>query len=226
MQRLFGRALQASADGSEEGEPNWPSADFWSEYALQIAQVHESPAKRGELTARLHETAARLATAGERDTTTACTEWIADDVLRFDPARIDYSDPSAEQRASLLTMHEQGRARDIVVVVDLYDVTLEAAMAQFARCSFRQIVDGVRLWSTLPRRVRSVLVVRPRCMSTFTWRSTFGNAKGLLSDKLKARMRVVLSRDELATHLARTESHPSRPPPPPDTDIIEAVNPR
>ena len=195
---LFRRALQTPPPLTEEAT-DWPDVEFWQRYETAIRAVHPSSEKCGQLAAMLRDTARRL--AGAALIQSSSTRWLAPNALCFDPARIDFSDPSAEQRASLLVMHEPDRAHCVSIVIDLFDVGLRMATGNLFAVTSSQILDGVRLWSTLSRRIARIVVVRPSGIPKVVWNGMFRQAMHLLSGKLRARLRVVNSRDELEPHL-------------------------
>lgn len=189
--QVFRAALRHDAADAADVESALPS-EFWERYRLRLQHCHACPEKRARLERMLRETCARLYTCAEdaRPAAPSSTRWAAEAVLWFDPARIDLGAAREEQRASLLVMHDLGRAdsaRAICVVVDLGAMTLRRALAGVASVRFVEVVDGVRLWSTLPARVHSVRVIPPASLSRRVWGSVFASARQLLSPKLRER---------------------------------------
>jgi hypothetical protein len=131
---------------------------------------------------------------------TSCTFWSDDTTLHFVPTRIDAERIREEQWASLLVMHRHETPKDSIdIIIDLRDLTLSYFWNLSRRATYEQIVDGLRLWSTLPHKVRNVRVVeskKNRAMSRFCGVV----AKRALSTKIQKRTVFVDKDTEQITH--------------------------
>lgn len=185
---------------------------FWTTYAERLAD--RSPDRRRRMVRALAETVARLheATRHERERQpdddgahSSTTSWTTarangDAALRFDPTRLalDRRTIAREQQLSLWAMHDPPLVRPVDrrevarvhVVIDLYDLTTKQTFGILLRARTHDIVDGARLWSTLPYHVRSIHVVRPKHAPAWLWTAAIRCARRLLSAKLGDRLFV------------------------------------
>jgi hypothetical protein len=153
MQRYI-RALSADASVTEEHRP---SREFWKRYDSKAIGCHGDPEKTRRLRTNFMETVGRLC-GDEMDT--LCTFWSDDTTLHFVPTRIDVERIREEQWASLLVMHRHETSTDpIEIIIDLRELTLSQFWKLSRRATYDQIVDGLRLWSTLPHKVKKVMIV-------------------------------------------------------------------
>ena len=191
-------ALAQDAAPTSRAAADVPSRAFWDTYDRKAAACHSDPEARARLRANLSETVLRLCAGeeteaeeggGDEAPRARTTSWSDDGAtLVFVPSRIDVARMREEQRACLDVMHlRHPTASRIDVVVDLRGVTLGFVWALATRAPRDRVVDGVRLWATLPHKIGSVRVVtRDRAMAA----ACAGVARACLSAKLRARVVV------------------------------------
>lgn len=159
--------------------------DFWDKYGEKLTGCSFDESKRLQMTADLHDTVGRLCLANVSIQETTCT-WWENRVLHFKPSRIAVSDLTSEQRASLFVMHHKREYCRIEVVIDLSDLTRSKAFKLLYKTSYFNLLDGLRLWSTIPHSIDKIHVILP----SESWIETLTRVavQSLLSEKLKSRV--------------------------------------
>ena len=162
--------------------------DFWDKYGKKLRGCDFDENKRLQLTADLHDTVGRLCLANVSGQETTCT-WWENSVLHFKPSRIavtDLASVTSEQRASLFVIHHKREYCRIEVVIDLSDLTRSKAFKLLYKTSYLNLLDGLRLWSTIPHSIDKIHVILP----SEAWIETLTRVavQSLLSDKLKSRL--------------------------------------
>ena len=189
----FYRALKTNAAKRSDDEDCDYVHEFMSRYRERL-RANEFGSKATQMEENLRETLARLLTAVPDATRTKSTYWYGDDVLCFDPSLIDMSRIENEQLDSLVTMHASAHAR-IKVAIDVEHLSWWEALKMANAASFANIVDGLRLWSTLPYRVDSIVVI--------TTNRAIANqsCRVFLAPKLRGRVHVCDSWQGMCQHL-------------------------
>lgn len=164
--------------------------------------------KKKQLTANLHDTANRICDPSVPVRTSATTWWANARVLCFDPSKVDARHIMTEQRASLAVMHQATKHSRIHVFLDLSAMTLMTAMRTTHRASYHNLVDGLRLWSTIPHSIDGIHIVKPKD-AAFQWLYDLIVPR-VLSAKLQARLRVWKSSEEVMRHINALEADAAR----------------
>lgn len=131
--------------------------DFINLYETKIEECSFSDEKKKQLKANLFDTMNRLCSDEVPLVTTKCTWWDGD-VLHFDPSQINSDKITAEQRASLFVMNSKPEHSRIQIVLDLSNMSWSEAIQMTYKASFSNIVDGIRLWSTLPHSIDKICI--------------------------------------------------------------------
>jgi hypothetical protein len=160
MRRILMAASGVDAPATETTDV--PSKAFWTAYDEKTRECRSDPAQRMRLRTNLSDTVRRLCAKGTSldVTETSCTFWTDDTTLWFVPTRIDVDRICEEQAASLAIMHRRATCgAPIAVVVDLRDLTLAFCWSTLFRATRMQVVDGMRLWPTLPHKISTVRIL-------------------------------------------------------------------
>lgn len=135
----------------------YDNEDFISRYQKKIEGCNFSEEKKEQLKANLYDTMNRLFSDEVPLMTTECTWWDGD-VLYFDPSKINPDKITAEQKASLLVMNNKLEYSRIKIVLDLSKLSWSDAIKMTYSASFSNIVDGIRLWSTIPHSIDKIYI--------------------------------------------------------------------
>lgn len=112
----------------------------------------------------------------------------------FDPCAIDMDNPEDEQRSALLVMHSFDGVH-IKIAIDLGSMTFMRVLKQAASTTSPQMIDGLRLWSTLPYKIEIIYVVKPpERMFDFIFSTVVAR---VLSQKMRGRVCVCDSMEEV-----------------------------
>lgn len=122
--------------------------------------------------------------------TTKCTYWLDDKTLCFNPRLIDMHRIEQEQFSSLVLMHKCSHSR-IKIIIDAKELTWWSVIQMSEKASFTNIVDGIRLWSTIPYKIDKIFIIN----SNFTVIKQILNL--FLSRKIKKRTYVYSSWEKL-----------------------------
>ena len=106
--------------------------------------------------------------------------------LVFCPSKIDAVKIKEEQRESLTIMHEN-IGKDVEVVMDFSDLTWKQVSLLLKYSSQDSLKNGVRLWKTIPHKIKSIFIITP---SFSGWTQLFSIAKFWMTDKIKSRIVV------------------------------------
>lgn len=131
---------------------------FMSNYEAMLCHNNFSDEKKNKVRANLRETAARLFDAKVPVIETQCTFWKNDNTLCFLPARIDLTQPVAEQQSSLRIMHAKTCTR-IHIIIDFEKLTWNKTLQMANQAGFENVVDGLRMWSTLPYKIEQIGII-------------------------------------------------------------------
>ena len=85
-------------------------------------------------------------------------------------------------------MHMKEEWSSISVIIDLSEVTWAWGLRITRKASFNNIVDGLRLWSTIPHSIQRIHIIRPED-SNFDLIYNVAISR-LVSEKLKERIHV------------------------------------
>ena len=162
--------------------------EFWDKYYMKLDKCHSDKNKCAQLLSNLHDTVSRICDSSVPVESSSTTRWERLDVLYFNPVNLDVNRIAAEQRASMFVMHEPSTYSRIHAVLDLSKITIWTALYITSKASYNNVVDGLRLWSTLPYSIERIYVIRPSDHK-FKWMYDFIVPK-LLSKKLQARVCV------------------------------------
>lgn len=137
----------------------------------------------------LEETLHRLLSKTKNEHETMCTCWIDDKTLYFNPKLIDMYRIEDEQYSSLVIMHKCSHPR-IKIIIDAEKLTMWNVLKMSEKASFTNIVDGLRLWSTIPYKIYKIFVISPKSNIINQIVNMF------LSKKIKERTHVFSSREK------------------------------
>ena len=165
---------------------------FWKMYEQEIEKCHGEN-KTKTLKNKLMETYYRLKASVNHEmgnfVDSNTVYWRTDDTLVFNPSCIEKSKIVEEQWNSLNVMHEGNHPLSITVIIDLKDMTLSHTMRLLRYSKYHNIVDGLRLWSTLPHKYDNVYVIKPSSSGMIAMSLISGGLQ-LLSPKMRQRVRV------------------------------------
>ena len=104
---------------------------------------------------------------------------------------IDYNLADQEQYNSLIVMHASSLKR-ITVIIDCLDMKWFQTLKKTSNVRFTSIVDGLRLWKTLPYRIERVFILS-------TSNSILNNIiKLFLPKKIKEKTHILKSWEDLS----------------------------
>lgn len=162
--------------------------NFCLKFESKLLSCNFSDEKCAQLVSNLHDTANRICDAKVPVHAAMTTWWVQENVLCFNPSNVDVKCIASEQRASLFVMHEQPRHSRIHVILDISKMTMWTALYTTSKASYGNIVDGLRLWSTIPHSIQEIHVIRS---SDSKFQSVYDFiVPRLLSKKLQQRIRV------------------------------------
>lgn len=154
MQAFHADVEQDCAETEIPGNP-----EFWQHYDAKLQRCGKQSRK---LKSKLLETASRLFLEADENTT-QCTFWREGEggkkCLVFKPYLIDKTRIIAEQRASCLVMHECEDVH-IGVEVDFSGLTVWKVLSMSSWATRHNMIDGLRLWSTLPHKIDEIRIVK------------------------------------------------------------------
>ena len=131
---------------------------IFPEYKKKLEENQFDNTKMTQMISNLEETIERLSSNNFESNITKCTYWYNDNTLYFNPGLIDYKLVDQEQYNSLIIMHMSSLKR-ISVIIDCLSMTWLQAVKNATMVKFTNIVDGLRLWKTLPYRIDDVFVL-------------------------------------------------------------------
>lgn len=156
---MFLRASKLNSDINTA--TNYLDEEFWNLYEEKLRGCKYKHMKHKQLVSNLKDTANRICNPDVPIVTTDCT-WWSGNTLCYNPSKIIRSNNfAAEQRASLIIMHEKQNYCRICVTIDVSDITWSEVLQITNRASFHNIVDGLRLWSTIPHSIDKIHVIKP-----------------------------------------------------------------
>ena len=170
-------------------------AEFWQRYEKKILLCHSNDEKRNQIIFDLSDTIQRLFDPTVEHIRAESTRWICDDVLLFNPKLIN-DNITSEQQASLRVMHVKEEWSSISVIIDLSEVTWSLGLRITRKASFNNIIDGLRLWSTIPHSIRRIHIIRPTKDYNFEFIYNIAISR-LVSEKLRQRIHVHTSLQEV-----------------------------
>jgi hypothetical protein len=163
-------------------------SEFWEKFERKLKGCRYAHEKYVQTVSNLHDTANRICDVRIPVQVSTTTWWDQENVLCFNPSNVHPNLISAEQRASLLVMHEPPTHARIYIIIDVSNMTLWNALDITSKASYNNIVDGLRLWSTNPYSVEQIHIVRSKD-SKLNWVYGF-IVPQLLSKKLQERVHV------------------------------------
>jgi hypothetical protein len=135
--------------------------EFWNLYEEKLRGCNFQYVKHQQLVANLKDTVNRICNSKIPIITSECT-WWSGDTLYYDPSKIINSKNFvAEQRASLIIMHEKQKYSRICVIIDVSNITWSQVLKIINKASFNNIIDGLRLWSTIPHSIEKIHIIKP-----------------------------------------------------------------
>ena len=156
---LFLRASKINSDTNTVA--NFLDEEFWNLYEEKLRGCNYKHMKHKQLVSNLKDTVNRICNPDIPVVTTECT-WWSDNTLYYDPSKLIHSNNfAAEQRASLIIMHEKQNYCRICVTIDVSNITWSQVIKITHSASFDNIVDGLRLWSTIPHSIDRIHVLKP-----------------------------------------------------------------
>lgn len=167
--------------------------EFWSTYEKKLKECNFDAAKHKQLKANLQETATRLL-INACAKGTHCTWWRCDE-LWFAPGAIDLDNIVDEQTASFAVMHSKKEHCRIKVIIDLSNVGWPLVLRSTRNASFQNIIDGVRLWATLPHSIDQIYIIKseaPRFETIFKFAIS-----NMLSAKLQERIQIFEKKEDV-----------------------------
>ena len=170
--------------------------EFWRKYENKISSCHSDDTKCQQLVYNLSDTLDRLFDVSVKEEKSESTHWIYDNMICFTPSKINIDKITSEQQASLKVMHNKDSWSNISVVIDLSELTWSLGFRITKQATYHNIIDGLRLWSTIPHSIKRIHIIKPRD-SNFNW--IYGVViSQFLSDKLKKRISLHTFIEELA----------------------------
>lgn len=164
--------------------------NIFPEYKKKLEENEFDSTKMTQMISNLEETIDRLTKTSFESNITKCTYWYNDNTLYFNPSLIDYKLVDQEQYNSLVVMHMSSLKR-ITVIIDCLNLTWFQALKNATKVKFTNIVDGLRLWKTLPYRFDNIFVLS-------TSNSIINQIiKLFLSQKIKEKTNVFKSWEDL-----------------------------
>ena len=141
---------------------------WWASYREKMERIH-GKVKFGKMEASAFDTINRLHTVSieNEDIESGCTYWRDESTLCFDPSKIALENIAKEQKRSLIVMHEDNHPAQITIHIHLEDLTWMFISKLMSSAKHIHIVDGIRLWTTIPHKIRSVVIHRPKHMKSF-----------------------------------------------------------
>lgn len=128
---------------------------------LEKNQIDER--KQVHMRKNLEETLHRLLEKIKGEPETNCTYWFDAKTLCFNPKLIDMNRIEDEQFASLVIMHKYLHS-NIKIIIDAEDLTWWSVLKMSEKASFNNIVDGLRLWSSIPYKIDKIFVINSNSM--------------------------------------------------------------
>jgi len=130
--------------------------------------------------------------------------WQSGGILCFKPSQITVTEMTSEQRASLFIMHSKSDHCRIQVVIDISDIAWRDAVKMLHSASRFNLVDGFRLWSTIPHSIDRVHVKRP-VDSRFDWIKGIVEVSSLLSESMKRKVCTYSDASEINTTIEEAQ---------------------
>ena len=163
---------------------------IFPQYKKKLEENEFDSTKVTQMISNLEETIERLTKNSFESNNTKCTYWYNDNTLYFNPSLIDYTLVDQEQYNSLIVMHMSSLKR-INVIIDCLSLTWFQALKNATKVKFTNIVDGLRLWKTLPYRIDDIFILS-------TSNSIINQIiKLFLSQKIKEKTHVFKSWEDL-----------------------------
>lgn len=162
---IWKKALNEPQENNEHERHREIGAQWWKDYSNKMIDVHGKE-KFERLAPNAFETMSRLKASSDV-ARSDCTFWENDFTLCFCPTRIDLENIAQEQQKSLVVMHEDHHPVKITIRIQLSDLTWEFISKAMASAEYINIVDGIRLWTTLPYKIKNVVVKKPQNIKAF-----------------------------------------------------------
>ena len=162
MLNKYKKALEESSDQFIDYNPL--NFIFWEDYEKKMSLISSDEAKNNKNVKLLKQTVFSLFKTQNIDLhthNTCCTEWINKQTLCFTPSLITTQTIETEQQDSFKVMHESGHPIDIDIIINLQKLTFLHITKLTFKASLNNIKNGISLWTTLPHKVKKVVIKRP-----------------------------------------------------------------
>lgn len=161
------------------------------EYAKRITRVKcDGDAVAAEQWIRRHAHLARTLRTDDASIEAEVCFRVEDDVLVFTPSEIIPTRIVQAQRAQHFAMHVARREHEhLHVVIDMRDMTYSGARAVLSASSPADMHNGLELWATLPVKVKSIEVRKPRDLPG--WGTLVRVGQTFMSSKMRGRLHIV-----------------------------------
>ena len=173
--------------------------EFWNKFEYKLSHCKHNENKQAQLVSNLHDTVHRICAPTVPVHSSRTTWWQQPDVLCFVPSNVHTNCIMSEQRASFFVMHEPSSHSRIHIIVDLSKLSMATAFSVTSKASYHNIVDGLRLWSTLPHSIDSIYVICPVDIRS-KWVLEFIVSR-ILTRKLQDRLSVYKSFEEVLKNI-------------------------
>jgi hypothetical protein len=173
-----------------ENNKNSLDPNFWETYETRIMHLHGRDEQSKQLILNLKDTASRLFKEDTSKTSTACC-WWKENTIFFCPKLVNLEKMDEEQRQCFYLMYDFSinQIEPINIYINLEEMTLSYLMyLTFRKSKKSTILDGVRLWSCIPYKIKKIDIIKPK--HSIAWNLLFPQIKKWLSPKLLERMIV------------------------------------
>tara|TARA_B100001741_G_scaffold305697_1_gene298233 strand:+ start:6613 stop:7167 length:555 start_codon:yes stop_codon:yes gene_type:complete len=157
----------------------------WFDFYNKLLTCHQHESKCRLLLAQIIETSGRLC---EIDPKPCKSIKIVGDSLYFSISDIPNDDIVCEQKACMQIIHEYAMSRDnAFLVFDFSTFSSTCFFMLMKKATRYNMIDGYRLWSTIPCNVKKITVIKT---NSLIWDTIFSFGCSLITDKLKKRIIV------------------------------------
>lgn len=190
MLHKYKKALEGSSDYFIDN--NSLNCNFWEDYKRKMTLISSDEAKNEKNYQLLKQTAFLLFQTQDINLnvhSACCTEWIDKQTLCFTPSLITVQTIEKEQQDSFKVMHESGHPIDINIIINLQKLTFLQITKLTFKASLHNIKNGISLWTTLPHKVKKVVIKRPESGKTF-FEKVLPSVLQMVSPKIRERIIV------------------------------------
>ena len=159
--------------------------DEWFDVYHKLLTCHKNESKCRMLLSQMMETSLRLCDVQCKP----CKSIKIDaDVLYFSMSDIPTDDILCEQKACMQMIHQYAMSRQHASVVFDFSKFSSKSFFQLARkATPHNIIDGYRMWSTIPCNIQEITVIRS---NSIIWDTIFHFGSSFITDKLKQRITI------------------------------------